>query len=160
MNFVGANVVVEIRSIVRAFEKVKHLDVKKVFQDMRGVVRFDQRHHWRKEEAPSRHWPGLAASTLERRKRPRGFNRKTGKRMSWPKKLLGRFPTALQMITNSRELIARSRVKRFSMIHQIGGVAGHGAVIPSRQYLWISPWLRDQTRRYFEKHLAKLAEKT
>jgi phage gpG-like protein len=156
----GINVEVNIKTIYGAFDKIRHLDIRKVFSDLRGPVRFDQRHHWRKEEAPSRHWQGLAPSTLERRKRPRGIDRKRGKRLSWPTRLLGRFPTALQMIASTRELIARSRVKRFSLIHQEGGVAGHGSVIPSRQYLWISPFLIGQIRTYFEKALARQAAKT
>jgi len=156
----GLSIEVDVRRIVGAFDKIRHLDVKKVLLDLRGPVRFDQRHHWRKEEAPSFHWPGLAASTLERRTRKRGINRKTGKRVSWPTKLLGRFPTALKLTADRHELVAQSRVKRFSMIHQEGGTAGHGARIPSRQYLWISPFLIGQVRTYFEKALAKLAKET
>lgn len=156
----GLNVEVNIKTIYGAFDQIKRLDIRKVFRDLRGPVRFDQRHHWRKQEAPNRHWPGLATSTLERRKRPRGIDRKRGRRQSWPKELLGRFPTALLMIANARELIARSRVKRFSMIHQEGGIAGHGANIPSRQYLWISPFLISQIRTYFEKALQRQGTKT
>lgn len=155
----GINVEVDIKTIYGAFDQIRKLDIRKVFSDLRGPVRFDQRHHWRKKEAPNRHWAGLALSTLERRKRPRGIDRKRGKRQSWPRELLGRFPTALQLIASTSELIARSRVKRFSMIHQEGGIAGHGASIPSRQYLWISPFLIGQIRQYFEKALQRQAVK-
>ena len=153
------DVTVNIRQVIRAFDRIAKLDVKKTFRDLIGPTRFDQRHHWRKDEAPDGHWPGLAPSTLERRSRPRGINRKTGRRQSWPKKLLGRFPTALQAIPSSKSLIMRSRVKRFSMIHQQGGTAGHGARIPRRQYLWVSDWLKGQLKIYFERALAKAANR-
>jgi len=117
---------------------------------------FDQRHHWRKDEAPWGHWPGLAASTLERRTRRRGRDKK-GRNRSWPKKLLGRFPTAVKSIASAKSLIVESRVKRFSMIHQQGGRAGHGARIPSRQYMWISEWLLQQAQKAFTKALQKAA---
>lgn len=155
----GLNVEVNIKTIYGAFDQIRRLDIRKVFSDLRGPVRFDQRHHWRKQEAPNRHWAGLAHSTIERRKRPRGIDRKRGRRQSWPKQLLGRFPLAIQLIANTRELIARSRVKRFSRTHQEGDTVGHGAYVQSRQYLWISPFLIGQIRTYFEKALAKQGTK-
>lgn len=160
MRLRGINVEVDIKTIYGAFDQIRKLDIRKVFSDLRGPVRFDQRHHWRKKEAPNRHWAGLASSTIERRKRPRGIDRKRGRRQSWPKELLGRFPTALQMIANAQELIARSRVKRFSMTHQEGDTVGHGAYVQSRQYLWFSPFVLGQIRQYFEKALARQAAKT
>lgn len=153
MSLRGINVEVDIRTILGAFDRIRRVDTKKVLSDLRGPARFDQRHHWRKEESPRGHWRGLAASTLERRKRKRGMDRKSGKNRSWPKKLLGRFPNALQAQVSARELRIISRVKRFSMVHQEGGSVGHGAYVPARQYLWISSWLISQIRTYFEKRL-------
>ena len=83
------------------FSRLAHIDTRKVFTGLKGPATFDLRHHWRKDEAPWGHWPGLAASTLERRTRPRGIDRKRGKRRSWPKRLLGRFPTAIKHIVSS-----------------------------------------------------------
>lgn len=160
MSLVDVHATVNIKQVVKAFERIEHFSTRKVFSDLRGPARFDQRHHWRKEEAPNKHWPGLAPSTLERRTRPRGIDRKSGKRRSWPTKLLGRFPTALQMIASAESLIVRSRVKRFDMIHQAGGRAGHGARIPQRQYLWISKFLMGQVVKYFEVAMAKAAART
>lgn len=145
---------VNIRQIVGAFDSIAHLDIKKVFDDCRGVGRFDQRHHWRHDEAPDGQWPGLAASTLARRVRKRGRD-KTGRNRSWPTKLLGRFPTALASVASRHELVIKSRIARFSKIHQEGGVAGHGARIPRRQYLWWSPWVLDQVKKTFERAMAK-----
>jgi hypothetical protein len=149
---------VNIRHVIGALDKIAHLDVKKVFEDCRGIGRFDQRHHWRHDEAPDGHWPGLAASTLDRRSRPRGRD-KTGRSRSWPSKLLGRFPTALVSVATRQELVIKSRIARFSKIHQEGGVAGHGARIPRRQYLWWSPWVLGQVKKVFEKAMAKAFDK-
>lgn len=149
---------VRIGSIRDLFTRLSRVDLKESFKELRGPARFDQRHHWRKDEAPDGHWPGLAASTLERRTRPRGRG-KDGRNRSWPKKLLGRFPTSLQMIPSAKSLIVRSRVKRFSLVHQRGGTAGHGARIPRRQYLWISFFLKMQAKKEFEKALLRAAHR-
>lgn len=154
---VDVRAVVYLGSVRTMFAKLSRIDVKRTFNALKGPAVFDQRHHWRKDEAPWGGWPGLAPSTLERRTRPRGINRRTGKRMSWPTKLLGRFPTAMKSIASARSLVVESRVKRFSMIHQRGGIAGHGARIPSRQYMWISQWLLEQAEKAFVKALQRAA---
>lgn len=150
--------VVHLGSVRGLFQRIARIDTRKVFTELKGPATFDLRHHWRKDEAPWGHWPGLAPSTLERRTRKRGRG-KDGKRRSWPKKLLGRFPTAIKHIVSKRSLIVQSRVKRFSMIHQEGGVAGHGARIPSRQYMWISSFLGEQVRKAFVKALQLAANR-
>jgi phage gpG-like protein len=147
---------VHLGGVRSLFSRLAHIDTRKVFTDLKGPATFDLRHHWRKDEAPWGHWPGLAASTLERRTRPRGRS-KDGKNRSWPKRLLGRFPTAIKHIVSKKSLVVESRVKRFSMIHQAGGTAGHGARIPSRQYMWISDFLAEQVRKAFEKALRDAA---
>lgn len=154
---VDVRAVVYLGSVRNMFARLSRLQVKKTFNELKGPAVFDQRHHWRKDEAPWGHWPGLAPSTLERRTRKRGRDKK-GRNRSWPKKLLGRFPTAVKSIASGRSLIVESRVRRFSMIHQRGGVAGHGARIPSRQYLWISEWLLRQAEKAFIKALQKAAQ--
>lgn len=154
---VDVRAVVYLGSVRNLFARLSRIDIKKTFNNLKGPAVFDQRHHWNKVEAPWGKWPGLAPSTLERRTRPRGINRRTGKRQSWPKRLLGRFPTAVKSIASGKSLVVESRVKRFSMIHQKGGIAGHGARIPSRQYLWISEWLLQQAEKAFIKALRKAA---
>lgn len=155
---VDVRAVVYLGSVRSLFARLSRLQVKKTFNELKGPAVFDQRHHWNKIEAPWGKWPPLAPSTLERRTRPRGIDRKRGKRRSWPKRLLGRFPTAVKSIASGKSLVVESRVKRFSMIHQRGGVAGHGARIPSRQYLWISDWLLRQAEKAFVKALQKAAQ--
>lgn len=148
--------VVHLGGVRGLFTRLSRVDVKRTFNDLRGPAVFDQRHHWNKIEAPWGKWPGLAASTLARRTRKRGRDKK-GRNRSWPKRLLGRFPTAVKSIASGKSLVVESRVKRFSMIHQAGGVAGHGAHIPSRQFMWISGWLLQQAQKAFVKALQKAA---
>lgn len=154
----GGVIEVDIRQIIAAFENLRRLDTKKVLSDLRGPARFDQRHHWNKSEAPDGRWERLAASTIARRKRKRGIDRKSGRNRNWPKKIpLGRFPTALKSTVSAQELVVASRVKRFSRIHNEGGMAGKRARIPQRQFLWISKWLIGQVRSYFERALERHA---
>ncbi len=156
-NAMDVRAVVYLGSVRSLFARLSRIDVKRTFNDLKGPAVFDQRHHWNKIEAPWGKWPSLAASTIERRTRPRGINRKTGKRQSWPKRLLGRFPTAVKSTASGKSLVVESRVKRFSMIHQEGGIAGHAARIPSRQYMWISSWLLQQAEKAFVKALQRAA---
>jgi phage gpG-like protein len=153
---VDVHAVVYLGSVRSLFVRLSRLDVKKTFNNLKGPAVFDQRHHWRTDEAPWGNWPGLAPSTLERRTRKRGRDKK-GRNRSWPKKLLGRFPTAVKSTASGKSLVVESRVKRFSMIHNRGGIAGHGARIPSRQYMWISPWRLQQVEKHFTKALQKAA---
>lgn len=147
---------VRIGGVRNMLTRLSRVDIRRVFRDLRGPAVFDQRDHWKNDESPVGHWPGLAASTLERRTRRRGRD-KRGRNRSWPRKLLGRFPTAVQSIASSTSLVVRSRVKKFSWIHQAGGIAGHGARIPSRQYMWISSYLREEARRLFQRALQNAA---
>lgn len=145
-------------SVKLMFANLRGVDMRRTFSDLRGPTRFDQRHHWRKEESPDGHWKGLAASTRERRTRRRGRD-KSGRNRNWARKLMGRFPNALQALVSERSLIMRSRVKRFSMVHQKGGRIGHGARLPARQFLWISDWLVRRAAQLFQQALARAAAK-
>jgi phage gpG-like protein len=143
---------VNIAGVVAAFGRMSTSDYTKVFREARKPARHDQADHAKREQAPTGRWPGLAPSTLERRTRARGRS-KSGRNRNWPTKLLGRFPGSLRMMASSKHLIVRSRVKRFSWIHQAGGVAGHGARIPARQYLWISTRLKKDVTALFRSFL-------
>jgi phage gpG-like protein len=158
MALLDVKATVRLSGVYDLLGRLARIDTRKVFTELKGPATFDLRHHWRKDEAPQGHWPGLAASTLARRTRRRGRD-KNGKNRNWPKKLLGRFPTAIQHIVSKHSLVVRSRVKRFSMIHQAGGVAGHGARIPSRQYMWISKFLGEQARKAFVRALQAVANR-
>ena len=147
---------VNVRGVMAMLGRIEKIDVRKTFRRVEPSARYDQQHHDRATRAPDGPWPHLAASTLERRTRPRGRDKK-GRQRSWPTKLLGRMPKSLQSIVKSRALTVLSRVKKFSMVHQAGATVGHGAWIPRRQFLWISPWLLERTRVEFQRALARAA---
>lgn len=159
MSLIDVKVTVNLGGAFRMLSRMQRIDVRKTFKRVEPSARHDQQQHDRALEGPDGRWPQLAASTIERRTRPRGRDKK-GRNRSWPTKLLGRMPKSIQSITSSKSLIIRSRVKKFSMVHQAGGIVGHGARIPRRQYLWISQWLKDRTRIEFMRALAAAAAGT
>ena len=156
MALIDVKATVNIGGVRAMLSRMARIDVKATFMKLRAPARLDQNKHWRADQAPDGKWPPLAASTRERRLRARGRDKK-GRNRSWPKKLLGRFPTSMQTLASKKSLIVRSRVKRFSMVHQAGGRAGHGAYIPRRQYMWISAQLKAEAVKTFKAALARAA---
>jgi hypothetical protein len=161
---------VYVGDVLKMFRRLGKVDTRKVFLELRGPARFDQRKHDREEHSPSRKWPALAASTVARNRYARTSVRKGGKNKGkrytlskawtrpYAKKLLGRMPSALRVNVTIRALTIRSRGKAgLGMSHQAGAIVGHGARVPQRQFLWISPWLGEQARKAFEKALTKAA---
>jgi len=159
-----------VGDVMKMFRRLGKLNIRKIFTELRGPARFDQRAHDRKEEAPSGHWPPLAASTIARNrynrtgvgKRGRGKGKRKVVQKAWTRpyarKLLGRMPSALRVNVSMRALVIRSRGRAgLGMSHQGGAVVGHGARVPRRQFLWISPWLGEQARKAFEKAMFKAA---
>jgi len=66
---------------------------------------------------------------------------------------LAKLPNALQSIVTPMSLKLRSRV-RWSMAHQDGPTrVGRGAILPGRQFLWISRDLIVIARRMFRETL-------
>lgn len=145
-------IVVTAGSVFAAFDRLRRIDTRKVFQRLRPDARKDQREHADKQEGPDGAWPPLAPSTIERRARMA----KTSKRNAKPRKILGRVPAALTSKISAKSLILMSRIKRWSMVHQRGARVGRGSIVPRRQYLWISHNLRKATKREFESALAKV----
>lgn len=146
---------VDLRGSLAMLSRIAKVDIKQTFKRIEPSARADQQKHDRELEGPDGKWPPLAASTLERRTRPRGRDKK-GKNRSWPTKLLGRMPKAIRSTPTNRSLTVRSRIARFGYIHQAGGRAGHGARIPRRQYLWISSWLLRQVEEQFRRALNRI----
>lgn len=151
---------VRFGGVLDAFNRLSRIDTLKAFKELRGPARLDQRHHDRNTEAPDGRWPPLAASTIARNRyrrtvkgaKGRRTTRRGGARSLSSHKLLGRLPTALQAIVSPTSLIIRDRVK-WSMAHQASAIVGHGARLPRRQFLWISDWLKDFTRKQFQRLL-------
>lgn len=116
-------------------------NMRDVFSKSRRDMRIDQKQHAKDQVAPDGGWPPLAQSTLDRRRARPGRQGRKRRRRSRPAKraprMLGRLPRAIEIIATDMSIAAKSRVK-WSGIHKWGGVAGHGARIPPRDFLWAS----------------------
>lgn len=143
-------VIVRTGSVLRGLQALARMDNAKVFRRCRPLVRADQRQHAAKQEGPDGAWPPLASSTKERRARMAKLG-KTSKRKA-SSRMLGRLPGANRMDINRSRLRDMSRV-RWSMIHQEGGIAGHGARIPRRTFKWVSEPLQKKVCIEFEREL-------
>jgi len=120
-------------------------DLRPAWKEARKPARADQREHAKEEEGPDGPW-------IPRRSRTRARS-KSGRRRR-ARKLLGRLPRALQIKHDKRRLLIRSRV-RWSGVHQEGGVAGRGAQIPARTFLWPSDELLGKVAEIVARVLAK-----
>jgi hypothetical protein len=146
---IDVKVVVKIGGVRDMFSRLAAVKVREVFKELRKPALIDQRQHDQAARGPDGRWPPLAASTLARRARM--TKTKSGRKRK-PNKLLGRLPKAMQSIVNTRSLIVRSRVK-WSLAHQRGARVGNGAILPRRQFMWISDWLRRHAKEAFVRAL-------
>lgn len=98
------------------------------FSVLKQPLRLDQRDHAKKRQGPHGPWAPQAASTRARR-------------LSSPKhrakRLLGRVPGAVTYTSTSDSVSGTSRLA-WSGVQADGGVVGHGARLPAREFLWIS----------------------
>jgi hypothetical protein len=126
----------DIGGVLRLFDRVKRRDQKRVFRDARKPVRVDLREHAKGQAGPRGRWPGLAASTLERKARGRHGARR----------LLGRLPNAVKMEHGPTFVRAKSAV-RWARAHAEGLQVGRGARLRARRWMWISRNLRREVAR-------------
>jgi phage gpG-like protein len=108
-------------------------------------MRADQRDHSKQKEGPDGKWPArkrLGSSTKKARRRN-------------ARKLLGKLPNAVVITASSTSVVARSRAA-WSSVHQDGGRAGKGAVIPRRQFLWISDELLQTAADVVADHVVEV----
>lgn len=111
---------VDVDRVFAAFKTAAHpAVVVAVARSLRGPVKVDQQNHARAKEGPDGPW------------KPR----KLGGR----RKVLGRLPGAIRVTVTGATVAAVSKVS-WSGAHQDGPTrVGHGAVVPERQFLWLSP---------------------
>jgi phage gpG-like protein len=136
--------------------------LQRVFKQMRVPLREDLQRYATQESGPDGSWPKRKQETERRIKRRARFytTTKRGKspkgrsdkgrfvRASGPvrstvtkrdmSQLLGRLPVAVSTTARGSTLTAQSKVP-WSGVHNDGGVAGHGAKIPQREFVFISP---------------------
>lgn len=134
--------------------RIAHVNIKETLREARVPTRLDQKDHDRKETGPDGSWPQLASSTRAR------YARRPGGKRGFQYKLLGRLPKALNSRVTGNSLIFFSRVTKWSMAHQKGAIVGHGARLPRRQFLWISPTLKRIVRIMFERALKRAAARS
>lgn len=120
-----------------------------VFKEISPSMRADQRDHVHKTAGSDGQWPPRSAVTEARRlahnkrvrvtKAMRVVALKKPRKLSRPKTLLGRLPTAFRMVYTDHALTMKSTV-RWAGIHWRGGNAGHGRKvrIPRREFYWMS----------------------
>ena len=106
-------------------------------QALKEPMKQDQRDHAKAQEGPEGKWAPRAPSSVERAKKGRGAGSK--RRMRGPnRKLLASLPRrTIQVKVQARRIIAVSKVP-WAGVHQHGGRAGKGSVIPARPFLWLS----------------------
>lgn len=110
---------VDAERTLAAFKVAAHpAVVVAVAKELRHPVRADQANHARAQEGPDGAWP--ARRTPSRRR------------------MLGRLPGAIRLTVTGATVAATSKVA-WSGAHQDGPTrVGRGAIVPQRQYLWIS----------------------
>jgi phage gpG-like protein len=114
-----------------------------VFHKLRRPLLDDQREHALRAEGPDGPWPGW--------RKYRGRWQSTGSRKR-SRRPLGKLPKATQTRHTTRSVYVRS-VVRWAAVHQEGGTAGKGAVMPARPFLWVSETLRESAAREIAAHL-------
>lgn len=146
------------RDVVKGFESMdaRRKRLRTAFRQLRAPLAADLRAHAEQQESPSTgaKWPPRATATegrsakrartvsVGREKRRRGMSgpmRETHVRRAEP---LGSLPESVQTNAIGARLVARSAVS-WSAVQNEGGVVGHGAVIPAREFVEFSPEFLD-----------------
>lgn len=125
------------------------------FAELKKPMRDDQRQHQRREEGPDGKWPKrkTAYTTVSRQGAGGRFSGGTKKkRIGSRKKLLGKIPGAIKVVSDDDAVIAFSRIA-WASIHQDGGTAGRGAKIPKREFMWISERLAREAQSIISEHM-------
>lgn len=134
---------VRIDGLLAAFVSLGKTDFTKAFKRLRRPMHKDIGRHRDAQRGPRGPWAALAPSTKLRYARE-------GKRRN--RRILARLPNARQTIVSSKALIMRSRVK-WSMAHQAGARVGRGALVPQRQFFWLSRAFIVESKHEFRRAL-------
>jgi len=100
-----------------------------VLSSFRRPSRRDQMDHGVAQSGPESRWAPRAKATTTGKGKRRAKARR--------RRILGRLSSAVITMVVGHRLVVESQVK-WSDIHQRGGVAGRGAKIPARPFLWWS----------------------
>lgn len=135
------DVIAGINAMARAGKNMRP-----VFQGARKAIKADLEDHFDRASAPGGAWPGRAASTLERIRERRGSVRKRGARKGQLTKRgerrvanqLGRLKWAWKVTVEKSRIEFRSRGGKMADAQNEGATVGKGAVIPKREFAWLS----------------------
>lgn len=111
------------RALERALDELARRADDGWFREIAPLARADQRDHARRQEGPEGRWSGRDPAT--------GGGKRSRRRV------LGRLPGAIKVQVHQDAVEITSRVD-WSNIHQEGGQAGNGAIMPERPFLWWS----------------------
>ncbi len=155
---------VDVRDVLRGFDAMRAAgkDLRPVFRTVREALRQDVQDHFERNEGPEGRWAPYARSTLDRALQRRKFKRKRGasrghftkRGESWARNQLGRlkWPSAHKFIMDAQSLVYVARTG-WAGVHQFGGTAGKGSVIPARPFMWASEKLVNEFRHALIGHL-------
>lgn len=132
--------------VERALNTLRRPDLRPAWKEAKLPLRGDIRDHRDAQSGPGGSWAPRASSTTARR---------AASKRNRPKRMLGKLPTALSTLSDRRRVAMKSRVA-WSDIHQKGGIAGHGAKIPARPFLWVSQTALNAIGYIVSRHLAKI----
>jgi hypothetical protein len=139
---IGISATVNVSSVLAALSRLRKTDVRGALRKLRKPMHKDQRDHRDRQRGPRGPWKALASTTLERYARA-GIRRN--------RRILARLPNPRTTTVTASALIMKSRVK-WSMAHQDGPTrVGHGAILPQRQFMWISRELLREAKREFRR---------
>ena len=143
------------------------IKLRPVWRKVRTPLRKDQREHMKdQEDSKGAKWRPLASSTRDRRLSKGGRAGKFTKRGKLKKKaqrslarvLSKKLVSGAKIKVTNRSIAIRSKVP-WAGIHQEGGRAGRGSMIPARQFMYISDRLATETATAIAKHIAKAFNK-
>jgi hypothetical protein len=147
---IHTHVHIDLGDVQKGFDEMTRKTVLlPVMQALKAPLRADQKDHAKAKSGPDAPWAPRAQSTIDARR---------GKR-KLPRKLLGKLPTAVSYKATYNAVVGESRVP-WSRVQAEGGIVGHGARLPAREFLWISDGLVHKAEGLVTMYLAKAFEGT
>lgn len=153
-------VTLDLRDIDAGLRKMakRGIDPKALFKRNRPILRRDQKDHFDELRGSEGAWPSRAASSLRKvmGNKKKSRTKKGRLRKSAQKRLrnqLGRLKTFWKFRQSKGELEVASGARKWAGVHQDGGVAGHGARIPKREFVYISD---DFFRQFVDDYLQEV----
>lgn len=117
-------------------------DLSPLYRALKKPLKNDQTNHQRTRTGPDGAWAPRSASTTARGRSARKGAKGKVVRKRIAGNLLGKLPRAVKYEATGNFVRGTSRVA-WGLVHQEGGKAGRGSVIPARPFLWMSDTFLD-----------------